>query len=57
MPTSDRYLGRAVYSGISTATVEAGSEAHTVSDCGEVAGTTRPEPNDDHAIVGATVRP
>jgi probable HAF family extracellular repeat protein len=38
------------------ASAEAWSEAYAVNDCGEVAGTTGPEPNDDHAIVWATVR-
>lgn len=39
------------------ASAEAWSEAYAVNDCGEVAGTTGAEPNDDHAIVWATVRP
>jgi probable HAF family extracellular repeat protein len=39
------------------ASAEAWSEAYAVNDCGEVAGTTGPEANDDHAIVWATVRP
>ena len=33
------------------------SEAYAVNECGEVAGTAGPEPNDDHAVVWATVRP
>jgi probable HAF family extracellular repeat protein len=39
------------------ASAEAWSEAYAVNDCGEVAGTTGTEPNDDHAIVWATGRP